>query len=392
MWTAASLRDAALKARVVRLSAWWVLAAAISVPMTLVWFLAAASSAGVPVAEIFGAAGSGIGALLTAVFGATTSGYPVAQRAAFWLVLVSIALVAATVLAVSRGARLGRPLAALMLVLGLVAMGGGEFVREDLRKPYVIGHYMFVSGVRVPDQAGVIAPPADHVRTFGPDRFTIDALNQTGVLHASAWVRPVPDSMIAPAHYAEKAAHQGRELFRSLCAACHTIDGYLAIRPLVRGKSVDAIDGMLQRLATPVDASGAAVAWNAPALQLRTWRSRRMPPFVGTPEERRLLAAHLALLGGATPAAVAAPDPAATGAASIGQTHYDANCAACHAPDAMAPFDHDGRNADALYEMIGRLPKVNEMMPAFEGTDAERRALAEYLASLPRPQKKGGAQ
>jgi mono/diheme cytochrome c family protein len=32
------------------------------------------------------------------------------------------------------------------------------------------------------------------------------------------------------------------------------------------------------------------------------------------------------------------------------------------------------------------------MMPAFEGTDAERRALAEYLASLPRPQKKGGAE
>jgi len=31
-------------------------------------------------------------------------------------------------------------------------------------------------------------------------------------------------------------------------------------------------------------------------------------------------------------------------------------------------------------------------MPAFEGTEAERRALAEHLASLPRPPQKGGAR
>jgi len=388
MWTAAAIRDAGLKARVVRLAAWWVLAAAVSVPLTLAWFLAAASGAGVPVAEIFGARGAGMGSLIAAVFGTTTSGYPVAQRAAFWLVLSAIALVAATLRAVHRGGRLGRPLAALMLALGLVAMGGGEFIREDLRKPYVIGRYMFVSGVRLPDPPGVATPPDTHVRAFGRDRFTIDALNAGGVLAASVWVRPVPDSMIAPAHYAEKAAHQGRELFRTLCAACHTIDGYLAIRPLVRGKSVEAIDGMLGRLAMPVDASGAPVAWNAPALQLKTWRGRRMAPFVGTAEERRLLAAHLAIVGGASPAAVAAPEASA----GTGQKYYDANCAACHAPDAMAPFDNDGLDAAALYLQIGKLPAINEMMPAFEGTEAERRALAEYLASLPRPSKKGGAK
>ena len=388
MWTATAIQDAGLKRRVVRIAAWWVLAAAVSVPLTLAWYLAAAAGAGVPVAEIFGAAGSGIGAIVAAIFGTATTGYPMAQRAAFWLMLAAIALVVVTAFAVTRGDRLGRPLAALMLVLGLIAMGGGEFVREDLRKPYVIGGYMFVSGVRLPDQPGVAGPPEDHVRTFGRDRFTIDALNETGVLKASAWVRPVPDSLIAPSHYAERAAHQGQELFRALCAACHTLDGYLAIRPLVRGKSVDALDGVIGRLAMPVDATGAAAAWNAPALQLKTWRSRRMPPFVGTPEERRLLAAHLAMIGGASAADVAAP-PAASGA---GQKYFDANCAACHASDAIAPFDHKGHQADALYEMIGRLPKINEMMPAFEGTDADRRALAEYLASLPRPQKKGGAK
>jgi mono/diheme cytochrome c family protein len=32
--------------------------------------------------------------------------------------------------------------------------------------------------------------------------------------------------------------------------------------------------------------------------------------------------------------------------------------------------------------MLGRLPAINEMMPAFSGTDAERTAVAAYLATL----------
>jgi mono/diheme cytochrome c family protein len=277
-----------------------------------------------------------------------------------------------------------------MLLLGLVAMGGGEFIREDLRKPYVIGHYMFVSSVRLPAPSAVPVPPDDHVRTFGRDRFTIDALNETGVLKASAWLRPAPDGTLAPSHYPDLAAHQGNELFRALCASCHTVDGYLAVRPLVAGKTADALYGMLGRLATPVDAAGAEGAWTSVAPRLKTWRGRRMPPFVGTDDERRLLAAHLAMMGGAAPATIAAP--AEGGAGGGAKAYFETNCGACHGPDGMAPFDPNGRSAAVFHEMLGRLPAINEMMPAFEGTDAERKALAEYLASLPRPQNKGGAQ
>jgi hypothetical protein len=42
--------------------------------------------------------------------------------------------------------------------------------------------------------------------------------------------------------------------------------------------------------------------------------------------------------------------------------------------------------------MIGRLPAIDEMMPAFEGSDEQRKALSEYLVSLPRPAPKGGAK
>ena len=198
-------------------------------------------------------------------------------------------------LAAARSRTYGKPFAAALMALGLVAMGGSEWVREDLRKPWVIGQYMFVNAIRLPAPDGVPAPPADFVARFGADRFTIDAVNATGVLKASAWVRPVPDHLLAPNDYAARAEHQGRELFRALCSACHTIDGYLAIRPLVRGKSPDALNGVIARLASPVDAAGNASAWNVVPAHVKTWRNRRMPPFAGTDEERQLLAAYLAL-------------------------------------------------------------------------------------------------
>lgn len=54
----------------------------------------------------------------------------------------------------------------------------------------------------------------------------------------------------------------------------------------------------------------------------------------------------------------------------------------CHGGEADLPFDAKGRSAGTLYEMIGRLPAINDAMPPLEATDAERRALAEYLATL----------
>lgn len=391
IWTAAWLPDAALKARIARDAAWrWVLPMAVAIPLSLVWYLSAAAGAGVPVAEIFGARDGGLPGLLAAVFSTgIATGYPVAQRAAWWVIVAAVALTAlAVLLGAARSRTYGRPFAAAMMALGLVAMGGAEWVREDLRKPWVIGQYMFVNALRLPPPDGVPAPPAGFVSRFGPDRFTVDAVNAAGVLNSSAWVRPVPPHLLAPNDYAARIEHQGRELFRALCSSCHTVDGYLAVRPLVRGKSPEALSGVLARLASPADAAGNATAWNAVPLHVKTWRSRRMPPFAGTDEERHTLAGYLALLGGADPATLGPPAPSA----DVGKAYYDTNCAACHGPDGLAPFDPKGRKPAEFYEMIGRLPAINEMMPAFEGTEEERKALAEYMALLPGQKPKGGAQ
>ena len=154
------------------------------------------------------------------------------------------------------------------LAFALAALGAGEWIREDLRKPFVIGGYMYVNAVRVAPPAGAALPAP--VRD---DAFLVDALNRTGVLKAARWSR-VSSGLTG----LDQAEAEGRELFRLLCTSCHSVDGHLAVRPFLTGKSQAALTTMLSHL--------------------DTWRGRRMPPFVGTEGEKAALAIYLARLGG----------------------------------------------------------------------------------------------
>ena len=204
---------------------------------------------------------------------------------------------------------------------------------------------MFVNGVRVmPHEA---------------DRFSVAALNEHGVLESTRWRTRAPDV----AGEIDRMIADGQEVFRIECASCHTRDGYLAIRPLVRGASSAALHAMTTRL--------------------DRWRGRRMPPFVGTPYERQALATYLAIVGGASPDSMAA----AQSAASSASAHFDENCSLCHGTVGEFPFDPRGRSPDEFYRLLGQLPQVNDVMAPFEGSDELRRALADHLAGLPAPSK-----
>jgi hypothetical protein len=54
----------------------------------------------------------------------------------------------------------------------------------------------------------------------------------------------------------------------------------------------------------------------------------------------------------------------------------------CHGPSRDFEFQPRGRSSSELYELIGRLPQIDDLMTAFEGTESERRAVADYLAAL----------
>jgi len=386
IFTAAFLTDPALKARVARYAGLgWVLPMAVALPFSLAWYFSAAASAGVGLDEIFAVPSPGLGSILAAAFsGPAASGYPVARIAVRVAVIAMAAALLATLYVVLiRRERYGRVSATLLLVCGLFAIGGAEWAREDIRKPFVIGGVMFVNGVRVPAAPGVPAPPPGHEA----DAFSLDALNSGGVLAASPWVR-LPDGYrhgAAPPEGAdaateiEIAARAGREIFRLECAACHTLDGYHAIRPLVKGRSSSALEGIISRLAAPATGEGNA-GWAGTGLRVKTWLGRRMPPFAGTADEARALSVYLARIGDGEIAPPAAPSTAPDGAAL-----FESACAVCHGAGAEWPMETRlrGRSAGDFYDLLGRLPEVNSDMPAFEGTDAERRALAGYLAAWP---------
>jgi mono/diheme cytochrome c family protein len=379
LFAASFVRDETLKARIARwAAARWIAPAAVLVPLALLWSVSAAAGAGAAVAETLGARSPSPGALLVALFSAVNSGQPIVRGAArLAIVGAGLLVVGSLGLAALRARRYGRLEAGLLMVLGLATMGGGEWVREGLRKPWVIDRYMFVNGVRV---GGPGRPAVE-------DPFSLDSLCRRGVLATSPWAavpaayRPGESAFegLPVAERARLEAAAGREVFRLECTACHTERGHLGIVPLVRGKSVAAITAVLDAAAKPVRADGQPASWSDPGVRVATWLGRRMPPFAGTDAEKRALAIHLARLGGDERAGLEAA-PAAVGGAEVFEEH----CAACHGPEAPWPITDRlrGRSAGELYDLIGRLPQVREEMPPFTGSEDERRALAQYLGGL----------
>jgi mono/diheme cytochrome c family protein len=378
LFTSSFLEDSELKKRIARYSATrWVLPAALLLPFSLAWYLAAALSAGVPVAAILGSRGTGFFSILSAILmHSSDTGAPNAQTAALISLAASVLIVGLTVVFAVLFTRNLRPVVAgALLLCGLAAFGGSEWVREGLRKPYVLGNYMFVNGVRLPTGRGLIP---SHEGDISLDPFSIENTSEVGVLRVAKWLpsRELADFATEGIETdpAGDRSVQGRQIFKLLCSSCHTIDGYLGIQALVDGQSNESIQGVLTRLAQPVDSSGQPTSWSSPQLQLSTWKDRRMPPFAGTPQELELLSYYLESLGG-----VSISEGPVVGE---GQRIFETKCFFCHATEANWPMERLAKNrtVDEFYEKIGRLPEINPIMPPFDGTDDERTLLAEYLA------------
>jgi mono/diheme cytochrome c family protein len=253
-----------------------------------------------------------------------------------WRLTIAASLLAAGVLlAVALLARrwprlVSLPAGLLLLVLGFGSIGGAEFLRESIRKPFVIG-----GGDR------------GYLYAYGLTPAEVSEAREHGLLPRARWAA-TPES--------GDARGRGEDLFRLACRACHTVSGYRAIRTYVDGRPLAAVAGALPRLD-----------------RLRG----RMPPFPGNADEQRDLALYLAGLDGAIEAAPAPGE----GLVARGRAVLDERCLICHAGIPLRPRVA-GWTEDRAYEVLGRLPDLNPAMPDFEGTDDERRALAAYLAAL----------
>jgi len=211
-----------LRSILVRTSAWFALAGFTLMPVGEAWQAAVMPPAARE--ALFGGAGPGAG-----VFAAGIA-----------LAVLIVAILATGPLV--RTAVTPRPLALLLLVLGLAAAGVSGWTRTAARAPWVISGYLQVNGTS----------PRE-----------VRAARESGFLRRTRYARArVSSDPLA-----------GEELFRFQCASCHTTTGVRGLRQIVRGWDVETIDHQIGRLE-----------------KLRGV----MPPFAGTDAERRALARWLA--------------------------------------------------------------------------------------------------
>jgi len=164
--------------------------------------------------------------------------------------------------------------AILLFTFGLAAIGTGEFLREAIRKPYI------VYGVVLSNQIFVDEVPR---------------LRQSGYLEGGTWTRAylaqhVPQVVDAQGSVDETAllalpAEQRREvgqlLFLYHCNDCHSVEGYAAVSESTRGWSRQMILAVVKE----------------------PHRARFfMPPFAGTAEEAELLTDYLVTIARPFPA------------------------------------------------------------------------------------------
>jgi cytochrome bd-type quinol oxidase subunit 1 len=202
-------KQAALKTSMVRWSVKWLVPSFVATPFLLVWYLFM-----VPQTQR---------ALLTLGIDTIADGtFSTVTRIALIIVITSATIVGVAYYLAWRnptGFNLSHAMA--ILLLALMATGAGEYAREMLRKPFVIGRWMYSNGVRVP---------------------SIARINTDGYLARSQWIWSDP-SGAAPTGYS-----RGEAIFRGECGSCHTMYGYRAMRQLMDGRDRASIHNFVVML------------------------------------------------------------------------------------------------------------------------------------------------
>ncbi len=154
--------------------------------------------------------------------------------------------------------------AILFFACGLAAVGAGEFIREAVRKPYIV--YNVVLGNQILPQE-------------------ISTMRQTGYLEGGTWTRAYITSefpqLLSNGQLDENKiltlsksdqARIGQVLFQHHCNDCHAVTGYSGVDQLIRGWTPDMIRMV-------VDHPERAQFF--------------MPPWAGTPAEAQALTEYL---------------------------------------------------------------------------------------------------
>lgn len=322
--TASVQKNDALKARIVRWSALWIVPSLAVLPAFAWWYIRkippevwASARGPMPTGTHF--------ALLATVLLAVT------------FVLAVFTLV--------KPARLHLAFSLLVALVALGAMGSFEFVREAIRKPYVIGNYLYANSLYT-------------VPMPGDGGFSVENVDTAGVLPTAKWIQ----------HRELTNNNQitvGREIFRVECESCHTMDSYRGVKRYLALRQWD--ESRIRAMLTSLD----------------MMHNGAMPPFAGTDPERHALATFLSTIYPVTASATGPAD---------GRTVFERNCSMCHrvrADDALfARLPSDPKTA---IESLKDFPHLFIRMPDLNLSEGERSALVQWVNTQRRASAAGSA-
>ncbi|MCP4569746.1 MAG: hypothetical protein GY841_19370 [FCB group bacterium] len=205
--------------------------------------------------------------------------------------------------------------AGILLLLGLIAMGGFEWTREAIRKPFVIYDFLYSNNQLV--------TPTDYEKATLP-RVT------TG--------------------------NRGRDLYLTNCRSCHTLSGYKSLSDRLAGLEEEHIANIIPRLQH----------YFGP-----------MPPFGGDADDAKALASYLITIADPDPL-TGDNSQSDENKAKIVFGRRCGGCHTLNGarPLGESFADMDG---EEIAEIIGAIEDLADEMPPFTGSNEELRLLTEYL-------------
>ncbi|MHB2155200.1 cytochrome ubiquinol oxidase subunit I [Calditrichota bacterium GD2] len=312
LFTATLQKDKALRAKIVKWSLGWVIPAFILVALSAWWYRGA-----IPEDVWLYARG-------------------VMPTATFYLKLMIIFAVLTFVLAALaylKAARLPFAFAVVITLTAFVTMWSFEFVREAIRKPYVIYDYVYGNSL--------------YVRPMpGDGGFNPENLQEKGMLQTAKWVQQREINE-------QNMEQVGKEIFRLQCMSCHTTEAYRGVKQYIETYQWDE----------------AVIAEMLRGIELM--REGVMPPFAGNDQERLALARYLANL---------APQVKPL-SLKDGEKLYASFCGVCHrsATDEPAVEFFKELEKEEAMEILDNLPDLMEQMPALELSPQQKQTLYEWL-------------
>lgn len=218
-----------------------------------------------------------------------------------------------------------KPVIAILVFFAFSLMASGEYLREFVRKPWVINGYIYANGLRT----SAVAP-------FQNDGFSKE------VKFTSSDAR--------------SGLAYGHDLFIAQCGSCHTVSGYRSMTKRTQGWDATFGKDILAHIQMLRGA---------------------MPPFAGNEADRAALGQYIASLNPSIDYSKVSDRLAG------GKQSFDARCGHCHTIDGnFRPLKKAfaGSDSEAVKGLLPVLDSMSPNMPPFTGSPEEADLLAAYIA------------